>query len=44
MPSPPLATGLPSVMVDEPGLAPRVTVFPAAVIELVNVGFRRRSG
>ena len=35
-PSPPLATGLPSVMVDELGLAPSVTVFPAVVIELLN--------
>ena len=36
MPSPPLAAGLPSVSVDDPGLAPRVTVFPAVVMELVN--------
>src|SRR4051812_12696221 len=36
-PSPPLAIGLPRVMVDDPGLAPRVTDFPAVVIELVIV-------
>src|SRR4051812_32582762 len=35
-PSPPLLTGLPSVIVDELGLAPSVMVFPAEVIELVN--------
>src|SRR4051794_22106132 len=36
MPSPPLATGLPRVMIEDPGLVPSVTVFPAAVIELMN--------